>query len=95
MITALRALVLIAAAEAVAIATIYLVSGAWRRGGRVGWFLLLLGGSIAWLVTLSVLGWWWVPPLVWWLPGLLSFDLALALWLHLMLRRIRSKEDKP
>ena len=94
MILVLRVLVVIAAVEAVAVASTYLASGAWRRSGQVGWFLLGLGGSIAWLVALSVVGWWRDPPLILWVPGLVGFDVALALWLHLMLRRVRPKEGK-
>lgn len=89
----LRVLVIVGAAEALVIATVYLAFTDWRSQGKVGWFLLLLGGSLAWMFTLAVIGWWVRPPLTLWAIGLVGFDLALALQLHLVLRRNRKAKE--
>lgn len=93
----LRALVLAGMIEAAVVATAYLFWGDWRTRGRVGWFLLLLGGSVAYLLAMSVISWWWeAPPRLLWLPGLIVFDVALGLWLSLLLRRrvTKTREDE-
>jgi hypothetical protein len=91
----LRVLVIVGAAEALVIATVYLAFTDWRAQGKVGWFLALLGGSLAWMFTLAVIGWWVRPPLTLWAVGLVAFDAALALQLRLVLRRHarRAEED--
>lgn len=88
----LRVLVAVAAVEALTIVAVYIRSD-WRRD-KTGWFLMALGGSIAWMVLLSVLRWWWHLPPVLWLPGVVTFDAALGMWVWLMLRRrIRKVEE--
>ena len=87
MITLLRLLLLVGAIEAAMVVTIYLALTDWRTRGRVGWFLLSLGGSLAWMLTLVVVGWWFEVPRLAWLPGLVVFDAALGLQILLMLRR--------
>lgn len=92
MINLLRALVAVGALEALVIAGIYLTLSDWRRD-KVGWFLALLVVSLAWMFTLAVVGWFARPPLILWGVGLVGFDSALALQLHLVLRR-RARKAK-
>lgn len=87
----LRVLVAVGAVEALAFAAIYVFSD-WRRD-RVGWYLMGLGGSTAYLLTLSVIGWWQTVGLWAWAIGLILFDLALGLQLQLVLRRRRRANE--
>lgn len=97
----LRVLFLVGMLEMLVIAVAYVAWGNWRRSGQTGIFLLMLGGTLAWLMTLSVIRWWVHVPPVLWLPGVAALDVTLALWLRLMLRRgaliglrPRAEEDK-
>lgn len=94
MIGFLRVLAALAAVEAVAVAGVYLSLTRWRDLGRTGWFLAMLGLSLAYMLVLSVLSWWVDPPIGLWIPGLVVLDIALALQLSLLLRRHRrARED--
>lgn len=89
MLAFLRTLVVIGAVEALTFALIYVFSD-WRRD-RVGWYLMGLGGSTAYLLILTVIGWWHTVGLWAWAIGLILFDLALGLQLQLVLRRRAAK----
>lgn len=92
MVAFLRTLVAVGAVEALVFAAIYVFSD-WRRD-RVGWYLMAMGGSTAYMMILAVIGWWHPVSATFWAPGLILFDLALGLQLQLVLRRQAAAKDE-